>query len=160
MLPVIIGGALAFYGLGAVAQSEKPNLKEGAWRIAIQMTVPNATGPETGPMQYDRCLSPGNAKTLLAMPASAPCILEDSMLIRDALTWRMSCSQEGYKSAVNGKINFRGEVLDGEIITSATGPQNIRISTRIAGRYTGKCVNIKEAPRPRSGGSSLPKYKE
>lgn len=155
----MLGIAFFLQGTNVCAQTEKPNLQEGAWRIAIQMTVPNATGPSTGPMQYDRCLAPGNVKTLLAMPAGTPCTLKGSKLTRDDLTWEMSCSQEGYKSAVNGKINFKKTTLDGEIITLAQGPQKIRITTRIAGRYLGECVNTKQEPSPRTH-KPLPRFED
>ncbi len=158
-LVLILGIAFYFQASSVCAQPEKPNLKEGAWRIAIQMTVPNATGPSTGPMQYDRCLAPESAKTLLAMPAGTPCTLKESKLTRDDLTWEMSCSQEGYKSAVNGKINFKKTTLEGEIITLAQAPQKIRITTRIAGRYLGACVDTTQKPSPRTH-KALPKFEE
>jgi hypothetical protein len=151
--------AVAFFQVSVSHAQEKPNLKEGSWRVAIQMTVPNATGPATGPMQYDRCLTPGNVKTLLAMPAGTPCTLRESKLTSDDLTWKMSCSQSSYHSVVNGKINFRDTTLDGEIITVAQGPQKVRITTKIAGRYLGKCVNVNPPPAP-TNKNTLPKFKE
>lgn len=158
LAPLIIG-ALSLSATNAYA-AEKPNLKEGLWRMALQMIVPNATGPSTGPAQYERCLAPDNVDNLLAMPAGAPCRVLSSKLTRDALIWKMTCSQQGYDSDIDGKINFNGTTLDGKITTVSRAPQPIRITTNIVARYIGKCVATKQPhPAPRSG-RPLPKFEE
>jgi uncharacterized protein DUF3617 len=158
-LLLLVWGAISITATHARAD-EKPNLKEGLWRMALQMIVPNATGPSTGPTQYERCLAPNNVDKLLAMPAGAPCRVLSSKLTRDALIWEMSCSQQGYDSDINGKINFNGTTLDGKITTVSRGPQPIRITTNIAARYIGKCISTKQ-PEPASRtGKPLPKFEE
>jgi len=142
-----------------VIAAEKPNVKEGAWRVALQMVVPNATGPSTGPMQYDRCLNGDNVANLLAIPANAPCKLLESKLQRDSLTWRLSCSQGGYTSVANGKMSFSGTTLKGEIVTVAEGPQTVKITTNIEGRYLGECVSTKN-PVPEKSTGTLKSYRE
>jgi hypothetical protein len=156
---VLAFGAISLAATHAHAD-EKPNLKEGLWRVALQMIVPHATGPSTGPAQYERCLAPNNVDKLLALPAGAPCRVLDSKLTRDTLIWKMSCSQQGYDSDINGKINFNGTTLDGKIITVSRGAQPIRITTNIAARYIGKCISTKQPePAPRTG-KPLPKFQE
>lgn len=144
----------------ASLQAATPNLKLGAWRVAIQMTIPNASGPSTGPIQYDRCLDPGNVAKLLALPPNAPCTLTDKTLDRDKLTWQMTCSQEGFRSTATGKIEFNNDTLKGTIVTVAQQPQNLTITTRIAGRYLGPCIATGNETPPPSTGKPLRKYQE
>jgi len=159
LLLVFAFGAMCFAATNAYA-AEKPNLKEGLWRMALQMIVPNATGPSTGPAQYERCLAPNNVDKLLAVPAGAPCRVLSSKLTRDTLIWEMSCSQQGYDSDINGKINFNGTTLDGKITTVTRSPQPIRITTNIAARYIGKCISTKQPEPVTRTGKPLPKFKE
>jgi hypothetical protein len=151
-------GALILPGR-SLAKPETANIKEGAWRIAIRMTIPNATGPATGPAQFDRCMNPNNLEGLLVMPPNAPCVLLKSNLRKDSLTWEMSCNQGGFSTSANGKILFAGARLEGEINTVAKGPQTINIKTNIEGRYLGPCVSS-STPNPPSRPGKLQEFKE
>lgn len=138
----------------------KPDLKAGAWRIAIQMTVPDATGPDTGPAQQDRCLDPDNLEQMLIVPPNAPCTLVRSKLEKNALTWQMRCDQGGFATVADGRISFQNTRLQGRIDTLARGPRTIQIKTRIEGRYLGPCVGAtRPAPAPTRPGA-LPRYQE
>jgi hypothetical protein len=149
--------------VSAYAKSEAVNIKEGAWRIAILMTIPNASGPSTGPAQFDRCMDPKNLEGLLVMPPNAPCVLLKSRLKKDSLTWEMSCNQGGFSTSASGRILFAGTRLEGEINTVAKGPQTINIKTNIEGRYIGQCVspgNVSPGKQNPAAPSKLQKFKE
>lgn len=143
----------------AFAGQVTPNIKEGYWRVAIRMTVPNASGPSTGPTQFDRCMNPNNIQGLLVMPPNAPCTMRKSKLERDALTWEMSCSQGGFSTLANGRMLFKDTRLEGEIKTVAKGPETIHITTNIEGRYLGPCVSP-STPSPEKPRSKLRKFEE
>lgn len=143
----------------ASAETVTPNIKEGAWRVAIRMTVPNASGPSTGPAQFDRCMNPNNIQGLLVMPPNAPCIMRKSLLERDSLTWEMSCNQGGFNTVANGRMLFKDTRLEGEIKTVAKGPQTINITTNIEGRYLGPCVSPSNQA-PAKAPSKLRKFEE
>ncbi|HSI43663.1 MAG TPA: DUF3617 family protein [Methylotenera sp.] len=152
-------GCLFIISAHAASATSKPNIKPGNWRIAIQMIVPNASGPDTGPMQYERCLNGDNAQQFLAMPPNAPCKLVTSKYERDKLTWELSCSQNGYKSSAKGEVLFHGDTLNGEVITQTFAPQDIKITTKISGRYLGSCIALK--PNAKSANQNgLQKFKE
>lgn len=142
-----------------VADTVKPNIKEGAWRVAIRMTVPNASGPSTGPAQFDRCMNPNNIQGLLVMPPNAPCVMRKSQLERDSLTWEMSCNQGGFATVANGRMLFKDTRLEGEIKTVARGEQTINITTNIEGRYLGPCVSPSNQA-PAKAPSKLKKFEE
>lgn len=148
-----------FQPLIGSAQSEIPNIKEGAWRIAIRMTIPNATGPSTGPTQFDRCMNPKNVEGLLIVPPNAPCVMRKSKLEKESLTWEMSCNQGGFATEAKGKILFKDTRLEGDIDTVAKGPQTIVIKTKIEGRYLGKCVSPAISSPPKTKGT-LPKFED
>jgi hypothetical protein len=145
--------------INPVLAGETPDIKAGYWRVAILMTIPNASGPSTGPAQFDRCVNPENVQSLLAMPRNAPCTMTKSNLKRDSLTWEMSCSQGGFNTVANGRMKFMGTRLEGEIKTIASGPQTIHITTNIEGRYLGPCVNLTRPEQERRPGR-LKKFEE
>jgi len=152
--------ALMVFSSPVFAESEKPNLKEGAWLIGIQMMVPNATGPSTGPMQYQRCLSPDNAQeTMLTLPRGTPCVLDNKSMTRDKLSWQFTCEQRGMKTKINGNIFFRNDTLNGEIFSATQGENNIKITTKLSARYIGECVKVAVPDRPAKK-KNLPAYAE
>ena len=155
--PILFGPLQA---LPAYAGSVTPNIKEGYWRVAVRMTVPNASGPSTGPAQFDRCMNPNNIQGLLVMPPNAPCAIRKSRLERDSLTWEMSCDQGGFTTVANGKMQFMGTRLEGEIKTVAKGPETIHITTNIEGRYLGPCVSPSVQQSPSKPPSKLKKFVE
>lgn len=162
---VVSGGALLIFTLGvcrfspAIAEQVTPDFKQGYWRVAILMTVPNASGPSTGPAQFDRCMDPKNIQGLLMMPPNAPCTVNKSQLKRDSLVWQMNCDQGGFNTVANGKMYFKGTRLEGEIKTVARGPETIHITTNIEGRYLGPCVNI-STPSQGSKPSRLKRFED
>ena len=156
---IILSVFVVLKPLSASADTVTPNIKEGAWRVAIQMIVPNATGPSTGPAQFDRCMNPNNIQGLLVMPPNAPCVMRKSLLERDSLTWEMSCNQGGFNTVANGKMLFKDNRLEGEIKTVAKGPQTINITTNIEGRYLGPCVSPSNQA-PAKSPSKLRKFEE
>lgn len=142
------------------AKTVVPDIKEGAWRVAVQMEIPNATGPDTGPVQYDRCMSPDKLEGLLLVPPGAPCTVKNSRLEKKSLTWEMHCSQGGFSSVANGRILFKGTQLEGQIHTLARGPQALEIKTTIEGRYLGPCVSADRPASPPSRSLRLRPYPE
>lgn len=155
----IVSTFALFQPLCGTASPELPDIKEGAWRIAIRMTIPNATGPATGPTQFDRCMNPKNVEGLLVMPPNAPCVMRKSKLEKESLSWEMSCNQGGFATDAKGKILFKGTRLEGDIDTVAKGPQTIIIKTKIEGRYLGRCVSPAN-PSPANAPSKLKKFNE
>jgi hypothetical protein len=152
--------AMFVFSPSLFAESEKPNLKGGSWLIGIQMVVPNATGPSTGPVQYQRCLSPENAQeTMLTLPRGTPCVLDNKSMTRDKLSWQFTCEQRGMKTKINGNIFFRNDTLSGEILSATQGENNIKITTKLSARYLGECVKVASPEKPVNK-KNLPAYSE
>ena len=169
-----MAGGLLLASAAQAAPEVQPRLKTGNWRIAVSMEVPNATGPSTGPSQHDRCLNASDTRNLLMIPPGAACTIRESKLTADQLTWTVSCVQGPYTSVATGRIDFMDTKFEGRILTVAQGT-DIRITTRLAGRYLGACVPIRPqappatspapsaAPRAEGGTSTsprLPRYNE
>lgn len=150
-----------------------PNLRSGNWRVAIAMEIPNASGPATGPLQYERCLTAEDTRNLLMIPPEANCTIRNSELKRESLDWSMQCTQGGQQSIIEGHMEFRDTRVEAKILTVTRNP-NMRITTRMSGRYIGPCIQVgskgaqpkaatpdaKAAPPAKAGGSTLPRYKE
>lgn len=151
------------FAQGKVADSKVvPNVKEGLWHIGVAIEVtPQATGPTTGPTETQRCMIPEDMKSLLAMPAGANCTVQQQKLTRDALTWRLSCTQAGYTAVANGQIDFRGTRLEGRIVSETLGT-GVRMTTLISGRHVGACVPVNRPsepqPQPPRKGERLRSY--
>jgi len=156
-----IAGLLAFGNIAHAA--DKPNLKGGLWRVVVQVTIPNASGPSTGPAQYDRCLDPGNLRNTLLLPQNSPCQILDSRMTKDAVTWKMTCSQGGVSTEAKGEIKFKDTRFYGEIFTVAQVPQNqtMNITTKLEGMYLRECITANSSgPQNAPATKALPQYRD
>ncbi len=125
------------------------NIKSGLWRIAVVVDItPAVQAPASGPLEVDRCVSAADTRNLLMTPPGAACSIEQKKFTSDVLEWVATCSQGPYTSTAKGRLDFKGTKLEGRIVTETRGV-DLRIDTRVAGRYLGACVSVKP---PAAGG--------
>lgn len=144
--------AIAWLGLlagifGEHAMAEPVNLREGLWRMEIEMTIPGR-GPETGPLTHELCLSPNNVMQLV-VPPNSPCRIGSMDMRASRMRWKVSCVQGEVRAKGEGSLEFAGDKFSGEMMTS-TEPFGIKITQKVSGRYLGVC------PVPKAGKKALP----
>ena len=162
-------GAL-FLALAACAVSAAPkvNLREGQWRIDIEMTLPGKGPQGNEPIFREMCLNAANLKQLV-MPQNPFC--QGSVAHQDAasIDWKMQCSQGGTDTQSKGHFEFVGEKFAGAILTTAPR-YAMEFKTIIRGKYLGACpagqASGKQAPQtpdaavvPEKPVAPLPSYK-
>lgn len=157
-------GAVVLLTFNVHAADEVPDIRPGLWRVAVAIEIPNATGPDTGPMQYERCIVPENLRNLLISPDRGGCSVIESKMTTRNLAWTVRCSQVGMASTARGKIEFAGTRLTGTILTVSEKQPDLKITTRLSGRHVGACVTMPPATpatpaKPAGPPSPLPDYK-
>jgi hypothetical protein len=164
-IAAVAWAALSAASVACAADDAVANIRAGNWRIAIAMEIPNATGPSTGPVEYDKCLTPQDTRNLLAVPPGAACSVVESRTTRDSLIWKMRCVQGVNVSNVDARLDFKDTRLEGKILTVAPA-SGVRITTQLSGRYLGPCLVVgrgapyrTDQPPPKAG-SKLPLYPE
>jgi hypothetical protein len=129
------------------AMAEPVNLREGLWRMEIEMTIPGR-GPETGPLTHERCLSPNNVMQLV-VPPNSPCRIGSMDMQASRMRWKVSCVQGEVRAKGEGALVFADDKFSGEMMTS-TEPFGIKVTQKVSGRYLGAC------PVPKAGKKALP----
>lgn len=127
----------------AYAANPKVNMREGQWRIDMEMTLPGK-GPGTNdPMFRELCLDASNL-TQMVMPQNPFC--KGNVIRQDvgSMDWKMTCSQGGTDATSRAHFEFTGEKFAGAILTTA--PRfGMEFKTIIRGRYMGACP-VGQAP--------------
>ena len=124
----------------------KVNLREGHWRIDIEMTLPGKGPQGNEPIFREICLDATNLKQLV-MPENPFC--QGSVTHQDAasIDWKMQCSQGGTDTQSKAHFEFTGEKFAGAILTTA--PRfGMEFKTIIRGKYLGACPAGKAAAKP------------
>lgn len=156
-------GSAAAQGAGKLraappqAEQVQPRLRSGNWHLGVAVEVePRAVGPATPPMEITRCLGPRQVDELMAGTPGAVCTPQVSRFTPDVIEWRHSCRQGATIAVAQGRMEFNDTRLEGTIVT--TSPDSgLRITTRIAGRYLGACVETQQRPLgPRPGPGAEP----
>lgn len=151
-----LAACLSVFGGWAVA--EPVNLREGLWRLDVEMTIPGR-GPETGPLTHDLCLSPNNVKQLVVPPGS-PCRISSMDIRVNRMKWKVDCLQGEVRAKGEGSLDFSGEKFSGEMMTM-TEPFAIKITQKVSGRYLGACpVSGKVGSKEAAPVNGLQRYKE
>ena len=139
------------------AEQVQPRLRSGNWHLAVAVEIePRVIGPATPPMDITRCLGPRQVDELMTGTPGAVCVPQVDRFTRDLVEWRHACRHGATVAVAQGRIDFRDTRLDGTIVT--TSPDSgLRITTRIAGRYLGACVDTAAAaPSPGPGSAAGP----
>ena len=133
------------------AAEVQPRLRSGNWHLGVAIEVqPNVSGPATPPMEITRCLGPRQVDELMAPAPGAVCLPKVSRFTRDVIEWRHACRHNGAEAFAEGNLTFQDTRLEGTIVT--TSPvSGLRLTTRIAGRYLGPCVESKAPAKPSPG---------
>lgn len=121
----------------AAIAAPKVNLREGQWRIDIEMTLPGKGPQSNEPIFREMCLDAANLKALV-MPQNPFC--QGSITKQDAgsIDWKMQCSQGGTDTQSKAHFEFVGEKFAGAILTTA--PRfRMEFKTVIKGKYLGAC---------------------
>ncbi|MRR51311.1 MAG: DUF3617 family protein [Rhodocyclaceae bacterium] len=113
------------------------NLKEGLWRLSVEMEIPGR-GPETGPLTQDICLRP-NEVTKLAVPPNSPCQIHGLEISHRRMRWKISCEQYPMRSSGEGLMEFGGKQLTSALVMQTAPPYAMRIKQSITGRYLSPC---------------------
>ena len=131
----------------AEAEAQAPPMRPGMWAISVQMSMPNLP-VEMPPISTTQCVTPDMLQSSdffaggpLAGPTGAvdesqtDCMLEDSELNGQTLTWRMSCTQPQVLT-VEGEVTFTDDRYVGTMIsTTPQGPMTMMVDAR----RTGNC---------------------
>jgi len=128
-------------GLGShvswASAEEKINVREGLWRIDVEMIIPGK-GPENpGPIFRDMCLNTSNFVGLV-LPVTPMCNGRITHQESRRLDLQMTCSQGQTVSSSKGTFEFAGEKLVGAVLSS-TPRYGMEIKTIIRGKYLGAC---------------------
>ncbi len=141
-LAALTGGLLLLAPSAAFARDGvKPRIKEGNWRIGAAMEITNMQGPSTGPMEYERCLSPTDTDELLQIPQGVTCSVRDSRSTPEYMTWKLQCVHGREIAHAEGRLDFGDTRISGKIVSTSTSAPNVRVTTLLSGRYIGPCVN-------------------
>ncbi|MBN9409127.1 MAG: DUF3617 family protein [Burkholderiales bacterium] len=139
-------------------------LRSGLWRIGVAIEItPRIEGPTTGPIEVDRCLNAKDTSNLLMTPPGASCSIERGRTTAELLEWKAVCRLNGQTSTAQGQLQFKDTRIEGRIVTEAAG-MDMRIDTRLAGRYVGACTPIRvpqpatPAPAPGAAAGGLKRY--
>lgn len=121
----------------AAIAAPKVNLREGQWRIDIEMTLPGKGPQGNEPIFREMCLDAKNLKQLV-MPQNPFC--QGSITHQDAasIDWKMQCSQGGTDTQSKAHFEFTGEKFAGAILTTAPR-YRMEFKTIIRGKYLGAC---------------------
>lgn len=132
--------------ISAANAAPKVNLREGLWRIDIEMTLPGKGPKGNEPIFREMCLDATNLKQLV-MPQNPFC--QGNVTRQDAasIDWKMQCSQGGTDTQSKGHFEFVGEKLAGAILTTA--PRfGMEFKTVVRGKYLGVCPVGKAPAKP------------
>lgn len=123
--------------LVALAIKPKVNMREGLWRIDIEMTLPGA-GPDAGGPQFrDICLSAANLQQSM-LPITEFCVPTVTKQESGVMDWTMRCTQGSSNTVSRAHFEFKGEQMAGAILTTA--PRfNMEFRTIVRGKYLGAC---------------------
>lgn len=124
----------------------QPRLRSGNWQLGVAIEIqPRVAGPSTPPMEITRCLGPRQVDELMQATPGAMCVPDVTRFTPDRIEWRHSCRHNNATAVAEGRLDFRDTRLEGTIVT--TSPESgLRITTRIAGRYLGVCVDTTQKP--------------
>jgi len=114
------------------------DLREGQWRIGVQMEIPNASGPDAGPARHEMCLRPQDVARFAA-PPNSPCKVSDMVSSQKEMNWKLACQYGSMRSEGSGRFEFSGDRFKGVVETRSGPPYNMRITQRIEGRRLGPC---------------------
>ena len=134
-----VGGFAGAWVLASNAASAAPaiDLKEGQWRIDMEMTLPGKGPQAGGPLFRDICLTPDNLIQML-IPEGAPCRGAVTSQTAKSMDWKMTCSQGQTVTASKGHFEFAGERLAGAVLTTAPR-YGMEFKTIVKGKYLGAC---------------------
>lgn len=149
------------------SEQVQPRLRSGNWHLGVAVEIePRVVGPATPPMEITRCLGPRQVDELMTGTPGAVCVPQVSRFTPEVIEWRHSCRHGATVAVAQGRIAFDDTRLEGTIVTSSPD-SGLRITTRIAGRYLGACVETQRpGPAPAAGptvqpprpGERLPRY--
>lgn len=126
------------------------NLQEGQWRIAVQIEIPNATGPDAGPARQEVCLTPQDVSRFV-VPPNSPCRVSDLVSSEKEMRWKLSCQSGSMRSSGSGFMQFSGNRFKGSIESHSGPPYNMRISQKIEGVRIGPCKHPSRNPNAPGG---------
>ena len=121
-------------------------LREGLWKIFVEMAVTGGVGPPNpGPLTRELCLRPDEFP-LLSMPPGSPCKVVINKNTPSKLAWNMQCDQSGILSRGNGEIKFSGNRFEGILDMETAAPVVLNIRQRLHGTRIGKCTPSSASP--------------
>ena len=127
------------------------HLKEGLWRIDMEMTLPGKGPQGGGPLFRDICLSSTNLVKIL-IPEGAPCQGTVTGKSTKSMDWKMTCNQGQTVTVSKGHFEFAGDQLAGAVLTTAPR-YGMEFKTIIRGKYLSECP-LKTGTDKVNGGTS------
>jgi hypothetical protein len=126
------------------------NLQEGQWRIAVQIEIPNAAGPDAGPARQEVCLRPQDVSRFV-VPPNSPCKVSEMVSTDKEMRWKLACQYGSMRSSGSGLLEFSGDRFKGVIESQSGPPYNMHINQKIEGRRMGPCKFPPQNPNTPGG---------
>lgn len=121
----------------AVAAGPRLKLREGLWRIDVEMSLPGKGPQAGGPIYRELCLSAATM-TQIVIPQNTPCSATITRQSAESMDWSMRCTQGQSTTQSQGHFEFAGDKLSGAVRTVAPG-FGMEFRTVIRGQYKGSC---------------------
>lgn len=125
------------FAVAASQAAEPVNLKEGLWRLSVEMIIPGR-GPETGPLMHDMCLKPSEV-IRLATPPNSPCQVSGLDIQPRRMRWKVNCEQGQMRSRGEGIMEFGGTRFTSALLVETDAPYAMSIKQTMIGNYRGPC---------------------
>jgi hypothetical protein len=130
------------------------HLKEGLWRIDVEMTLPGKGPQGGGPLFRDMCLTTSNLVQIL-IPEGAPCQGAVTSQSAKSMEWKMTCHQGQTVTVSRGHFEFAGDRLAGAALTTAPR-YGMEFKTIIKGKYLSECPLSSAAGKAKTPATKTP----
>lgn len=115
-----------------------PDMMEGMWEITTTMEIPGMPQDMAPPVTHTQCITKSNM-----IPhdteQSQDCTTNHEVN-GNTVTWTMKCSGELDGVVGKGKVTYRKDRFDGEMVmTVEEGGETMQITNRMSGRRIGDC---------------------
>ncbi len=132
------------------------DFKDGRWHVLVTTEIRGARVRVPGPLLYEHCFTRADIEPHLTS-SNAPCRAVEVRRTDTEMSWRLQCREDAGEVKGQGRVKFRGDRLEGVVVTTLRHPEESRVTQRIQARRVGVCDMPGEALR-RAPGVPLPDY--
>ncbi len=117
------------------AAAEKIDMQDGLWQITTVTEMPGVPF-EIPPMTFNQCITQQELVPQLEQPGG-DCILSDTQISGNTVTWSVVCKGEGGSSRGDGKVTYQGDRFEGDMTMSMDG--GMQMNNHMKGIRLGAC---------------------